>query len=131
MDPLVSLETDIQRFDLVLDRGDWEPIPQRCSDMLILSGDAIQTQARVADACIFLSDGIAAPVQSWVTGASTIASFFETRHICANFISAWTGDVASDDLVALTDVAGVSIPNGIFRHEHLQGGFSAPISGSR
>ncbi len=123
MDALTSLVDDIQRLGVALNGHEWDTIRQRCSTVRIQAGEKIQNQARVADAWIFLSDGVAASEQTWLDGSSTIARFFEPGTICANFTSAWTRDIASDDLLAVTDVAGVAIPDSIFRQEYLQGGF--------
>ena len=120
---LASLESDIERFGVALDLSELEQIGRRCKFVHVLAGDKIQNQARVADSWIYLTDGIAASEQTWLDGTSTIARFFEPGDICANFTSAWTRDIASDDLVAVTDVGGVTIPNDIFRREYLEGGF--------
>ena len=120
---LESLERDIQHMGVTLEVSEWHRISQRCKVISIPAGDKIQNQARVADNWIYLSDGVAASEQTWPDGASTIARLFEAGNICANVTSAWTLDIASDDLVALTDVVGVAIPNDLFRREYLEGGF--------
>lgn len=120
---LSSLEDDIQLLDVALDLREWDQIRQRCKFISVKAGDKIQNQARVADSWVYLSDGVAASEQTWLDGASTIARFFEPGSICANLSSAWTRDIASDDLVAITDVSGVAIPDAIFRREYLHGGF--------
>lgn len=120
---LASLQGDVQRLGVTLDLNEWGQIGQRCTHVHIPAGNKIQNQARVADSWMFLSDGVAASEQTWLDGASTIARFFEPGNICANFTSAWTRDIASDDLVAVADVSGVAIPNDIFRREYLEGGF--------
>ncbi|WOF75733.1 hypothetical protein QMT40_003410 [Parvibaculaceae bacterium PLY_AMNH_Bact1] len=79
-------------------------------------------QSRVADRWIFLSKGVTATEQTWDDGTSSIARFFEQGDFCTNLTSAWTREIASDDLVAITDVAGMSVPDEIIRHEYLQGG---------
>lgn len=119
---LASLEGDVQRLGVVLDLQDWERIRQRCGLVQIQAGGMIQNQVDVADRWIFLTSGIAASEQTWIDGGSTIARFFEAGDFCTNVTSAWTGDIASDDLIALTDVAGLAIPNDIFRREYLTGG---------
>lgn len=120
---LASLEDDVRSLAVSVDLNEWDHIRQRCKFVKIPAGDKIQNQARVADSWIFLSDGVAASEQTWLDGTSTIARFFEPGNICANVTSAWTQDFASDDLVALTDVTGVTIPDEIFRREYLEGGF--------
>ncbi|MEM6384482.1 MAG: hypothetical protein AAF739_17580 [Pseudomonadota bacterium] len=107
----------------ISDPNEWARITQGCTSVRVPAGDIIQSQARVADSWVFLSDGIAASQQTWTTGMSTIARFFEPGSICANFTSVWTRDIASDDLIASTDVVGLAIPDRIFRQQYLEGGF--------
>ncbi|MEM1287762.1 MAG: cyclic nucleotide-binding domain-containing protein [Pseudomonadota bacterium] len=107
----------------MIDLIPWERIVQTCKRVQIKAGDKIQNQARVADSWIFLSEGVAASEQTDHDGDPTIARFFEPGDICANITSAWTRDVAADDLVALTEVVGVAIPDQVFRQEYLEGGF--------
>ena len=118
-----SLKDDIKRLGVSIDLVTWERIVQRCKSVQIKAGDTIQNQARIADNWIFLSDGVAASEQTDHDGASTVARFFEPGDFCANLTSVWTRDVASDDLVALTDVVGIAIPDDVFRREYLEGGF--------
>lgn len=120
---MASLEGDIRRAGVTLDPAEWDRIADRCKRVAIPAGETIQNQARVADRWIYLSHGVASSRQSWQDGALSIARFFEPGDICANMTSVWTGDIASDDLVAMTDVAGVSIPDDIFTQEYLEGGF--------
>lgn len=120
---LASLENDIQRKGVELDFVEWGQISQRCKYIHIQTGEKIQNQARVADSWIYLSDGIAASEQTWLDGTTSIARFFEPGDICANFTSVWTRNIASDDLVAMTDVAGLAIPDDVFKREYLGGGF--------
>ncbi|MEM1362767.1 MAG: hypothetical protein AAGF94_13790 [Pseudomonadota bacterium] len=120
---MASLEGDIQRVGVTRDAHEWDQISQRCTYIQVAAGDKIQNQSRVADSWVFLSHGIAASEQTWLDGGSTIARFFEPGNICANLTSAWTRDIASDDLIAVTDIAGVAIPDDIFRREYLEGGF--------
>ncbi|MEO1747953.1 MAG: cyclic nucleotide-binding domain-containing protein [Pseudomonadota bacterium] len=116
------LEADIQRLDVAIDPITWERIVQLCKCVQIKAGDKIQNQARVADSWIFLSEGIAASEQTDHDGMSTIARFFEPGDFCANLTSAWTRDIASDDLIALTDVVGITIRDEFFRREYIEGG---------
>ena len=120
---LASLENDIQRKGVELDFVEWGQICQRCKYIHTQTGEKIQNQARVADSWIYLSDGIAASEQTWLDGTTSIARFFEPGDICANFTSVWTRNIASDDLVAMTDVADLAIPDDVFKREYLGGGF--------
>ncbi|MEL6201042.1 MAG: cyclic nucleotide-binding domain-containing protein [Pseudomonadota bacterium] len=116
------LKADIQRLEVAIDPITWEWIVQRCKYLQIKAGDKIQNQARVADSWIFLSQGVAASEQTDHDGVSTIARFFEPGDFCANLTSAWTRDIASDDLIALTDVVCIAIPDEFFRRQYIEGG---------
>ncbi|MEO1397708.1 MAG: cyclic nucleotide-binding domain-containing protein [Pseudomonadota bacterium] len=123
IDGLASLEDDIRRQGVTLDLQQWDQIRQRCKCIRVPAGDKIQSQARVADSWIYLSEGIAASQQTWLDGATSIARFFEAGDICANVTSVWTRDIASDDLIAITDVVGLALPDRTFRREYLEGDF--------
>lgn len=86
------------------------------------AGRILLAQTRVADRLIFVTGGVSASEQSWRDGRSTIARFFEPTDFCTNVSSAWTGDIASDDLIAITDVEGLSIPLSVFMQDYLTGG---------
>lgn len=109
-------------YGISLDFEAWPSIRKRLGEISCVSGELILTQSRVADRWIFLTDGIAASEQTWDDGTSSIARFFEQGDFCTNLTSAWTGEIASDDLLAITDVEGVSVPDDILRHEYLYGG---------
>lgn len=119
---LAYLKGDIQRLGVTLDLPEWDRVRQQLRRIRVAAGDKIQSQARVADSWVFLTDGIAASEKTWRDGSTTIARFFEPGDICANVTSAWTRHIGTDDLVAVTDVTGVSMPNSLFRQEYLEGG---------
>lgn len=116
------LASDMRRFGIALTTDEWDTIRKRFSSVRVPKGETIQNQARIAESWIFLTEGIAASEQTWSDGTTTIARFFEPGHICANFTSVITQDIASDDLVAMTDVVGIAIPDSLFRREYLKGG---------
>ncbi|MEO1679873.1 MAG: cyclic nucleotide-binding domain-containing protein [Pseudomonadota bacterium] len=119
---LDALERDFVRLGIMLSPQDWRGICGRLTDLSFPSGQTIQNQAHVANAWVFLVSGIAASEQTWDDGTTTIARFFLAGDFCANMTSAWTGDIASDDLIAITDVTGLSLPDSLFRPEYLSGG---------
>lgn len=123
MTPLALLERDVRQSVAAFDLDEWQGMCRRFKYIRVSAGHKIQNQARVADSWMYLSEGIAASEQSWRDGTATIARFFEPGDFCANISSVWTRDIASDDLVAMTDVAGLAIPDDFFRREYLEGGF--------
>ncbi|MEO1734197.1 MAG: Crp/Fnr family transcriptional regulator [Pseudomonadota bacterium] len=115
------LEQDIHKAGVALTDTEWDRQTRMLSPVSAFAGEVIQNQAHIADALLFVAGGVVASQQSWEDGNVTVARFFEAGDICANFTSAWTQDIASDDLVAITDVQGLSIPNHVFRREYLSG----------
>ena len=112
----------MSRLGVAMDARLREDLARRATDIHVNAGDKIQNQARVAQTWVFLSDGIAASEQGWADGSTTIARFFEAGSFCANVTSVWTGDIAADDLVAVTEVRGLALPDAYFREEYLHGG---------
>ena len=123
MKALTARERDIEGLGVAIARNEWSQIVRHCADVQVQAGRTIQNQSQVAASWLFLSQGVAASEQTWLDGSMTIARFFEPGNFCANLTSVWTRDIASDDLVAVTDVAGLAIPDGIFRRQYLDGGF--------
>ena len=122
MPALALLDADMQRLGVAVDADTQREVARRALPVHVAPGETIQNQARVAQAWVFVSDGIAASEQSWSDGATTIARFFEAGSFCANFTSLWTRDIAADDLRAVTHVTGRAFPDAVFRHEYLHGG---------
>lgn len=122
MPDLSALEADIRSFRIELLSEDWAPLRPRFSEIEVSAGTNIQTQARVAETWVFLTSGIAASEQTWGDGTHSIARFFERGDFCANITSIWTQTIASDDLRAITNVTGISLPNEVFEKEYMTGG---------
>jgi len=119
---LSRLRDDVRRFNVQIDDMDWRKFARQTSPISVSARGQIQSQARVSDVWIFLASGIAASEQTWRDGATTITRFFTADDICANFTSVWRQDIAADDLIALTDISGLAIPDHVFRPEYLHGG---------
>ncbi|MEM9783975.1 MAG: hypothetical protein AAF899_16070 [Pseudomonadota bacterium] len=86
------------------------------------AGSTVFAQARIVRQWLFLTDGIAASQQTRPDGTVTIARFFEADQICANLTSTWHQAEDADDLIAITDVVGVLLPDSLLRGEYLGGG---------
>lgn len=115
------LQLDMDRYSLRLSGDEKRDLQRNAKAIAVGRGAVILSQARVADRIIFLSEGIAASEQTWSDGKSTIARFFEPRDLCTNVSSAWTGEIAADELIAITDVKGLSISLAFFMREYIQG----------
>ncbi|MEM8881038.1 MAG: hypothetical protein AAGC82_10610 [Pseudomonadota bacterium] len=116
------LEEDIAATGYSIDAAEWTHARRHMSEINVRAGSKILSQARIADQYLFVASGVAASEQTWETGATSIARFFERGQICSNFTSAWNQQYAADDLLALTDVTGVSFSDTIMRGAYLEGG---------
>lgn len=112
---------DIQDHSVELTSEDEEQLRRYASVSNWAAGDRILTQAKTADKIFFLLEGVAASEQTWDDGKSTIARFFQPVDLCTNVTSAWTGDIGSDELVAISGVKTLSIPMNFFVEEYLHG----------
>ncbi|MEL6859978.1 MAG: Crp/Fnr family transcriptional regulator [Pseudomonadota bacterium] len=71
---------------------------------------------------IFVSEGVAASIQTTPDGKQHIARFFERGQLCSNLTSAWHQDASSDALIAMSDFEGVQIPFAMFRDAFMSDG---------
>ncbi|MEM9431080.1 MAG: hypothetical protein AAGA32_16500 [Pseudomonadota bacterium] len=120
--PIEELTADMARFGLELDGLEFQKISEQTEPFETSSGSVFLNQTRVADRLAFVVGGLAASRQTWSDGRMTIARFFEAGDLCTNVSSAWTGELASDDLVAVTDVHGSFVPLALFHAEYFHGG---------
>ncbi|MEM9261998.1 MAG: cyclic nucleotide-binding domain-containing protein [Pseudomonadota bacterium] len=118
IDPVLK---DIQDHSVELTPEDEEQLRRYASAGNWAAGDRILTQAKIADRIFFVLEGVAGSEQTWDNGKSTIARFFQPVDLCTNVTSAWTGQIGSDELVAISDVTTLSIPMNFFVQEYLYG----------
>ena len=119
---LAVLRDDVAASGVTLPAADWARIAAQLTEARFPGGAVIFSQGRIADRWLFVARGIAASEQSSSDGGATIARFFEPGQVCANVTSAWRQDFASDDLIAMTPLDGVLLPDPVLRHEYLRGG---------
>ncbi|MEM7776028.1 MAG: cyclic nucleotide-binding domain-containing protein [Pseudomonadota bacterium] len=122
MSPLELLEQNIAEKGLAIPAEEWQRLRADLSEITYAAGAVIFSIADVSYGWFFLSSGIAASEQVSPDGEASIARFFEARQFCANLTSTWRQELAPDNLVAITDVEGVVLPDRIFRTEYLRGG---------
>ncbi len=121
MSPLDVLEADIVQHLGRLPSAEWKTVRRQLREERFAAGSVVLGQARISDQWFFLSSGIAASEQSAIDGGATIARFFEPTQFCTNLTSVWWREIGSDDLIAITDLEGVSFPDRIFREQYLRG----------
>ncbi|MEL6235708.1 MAG: cyclic nucleotide-binding domain-containing protein [Pseudomonadota bacterium] len=121
MSPLDRLFEDVRCRGATLDQGEQDRLRRTLHAVSSPAGTALLGQGQVADRWIFLTSGIAASEQCRADGSSSIARFFEAGQFCTNLSSILTGELAEDALIAITDCAGVAVPDRQFRQDYLDG----------
>ena len=122
MSALKILYDDIKAQGVVLPEDDWRELCASFEPVTLAAGDVILCQSQIADRWLFVAQGVAASAQTSIAGEAWIARFFEAGHFAANLPSVWRRDYFLDDLVAITPVAGVFIPDTVLREAYLRGG---------
>ncbi len=120
--PLAALLSDMARLGIALSDADWVGLAPQFDVVQFAPDEVIDRQTEIAERWFFVTQGIAASRQTHLDGQISIARFFEKGQVCANLTSAWTQQYAADDLIALTELAAVAIPDTLFRNEFLGGG---------
>ena len=116
-----AITADIAATDVTLAPKDWATLDQATRVVVTRAGDCIYAQHDLGSCWLFLASGIVASRQTHLDGNVSIARFFEPGQFCANLTSTWNQEYASDDLIALTDVIGMELPDSVFRPEYLDG----------
>ena len=116
------LQRDMEELDITLADAEWERLSKDLTICSYAMGDVILSSARIADRWLFVTEGVVASAQATQGGDALIARFFEPGQFCSNMTSAWSRQLASDELIAVTDVEGILFPDPLFRHEFLKGG---------
>lgn len=124
--PLAVLAEDIRSHGVEVGDAAWRAFRGEVAEVAFRAKDVIFRQSSIANQMLFISSGLAASEQLSVDGECSIARFFEPGHFCANLTSVWRKEIASDDLIAITDVEGVLISDVLFaRHYFGEGAISA------
>ncbi|MEL6340030.1 MAG: cyclic nucleotide-binding domain-containing protein [Myxococcota bacterium] len=122
MAPLDVFERDIAQHRIAITAELWSNLCASFTELTAQSGECIYGQHNVGNRWLFVTHGVVASQQNYEDGTFLISRFFEKGQFCANLTSTWTQDLASDDLVAISDVRGVQLPDTLFRHELISGG---------
>ncbi|MEO1774347.1 MAG: hypothetical protein AAFS07_05290 [Pseudomonadota bacterium] len=120
--PVEALRADMARLDVEISAPAWAAVCGALSVTQQPAGAAIFAQVRIASAWLFVTEGITASQQTRPDGGTAIARFFEPGQLCGNLTSTWRREIAADDLVAITDVTGVLLPDTLLKAEYLSGG---------
>ncbi len=122
MSALKILCGDIKAHGVTLLETEWQTLSASFEPVNLAAGDVILCQSEIADRWMFVAQGVAASAQTTSDGKAWIARFFEAGHFAANLPSVWRRDYFLDDLVAITPVTGVFIPDAVLREAYLCGG---------
>ncbi|MEM6556357.1 MAG: Crp/Fnr family transcriptional regulator [Pseudomonadota bacterium] len=108
-----------------LSDAEWTAVCQQFQSVSVDRGAVLLDSACVTQHLFFVSNGVAASIQTTPDGDQQIARFFERGHLCSNLTSAWHQQVSSDTLIAMSDFTGLRIPFAMFREEFMS---DAPLS---
>ena len=108
-----------------LSAAEWTAVFQQFQPVSVERGAVLLDSACVTQHLFFVSNGVAASIQTTPDGDQQIARFFERGHLCSNLTSAWHQQVSSDTLIAMSDFTGLRIPFAMFREEFMS---DAPLS---
>ncbi|MEM9501064.1 MAG: cyclic nucleotide-binding domain-containing protein [Pseudomonadota bacterium] len=122
MSPLEIFEADVAATVSAISLEEWSGVKASVREMHWSAGESIYGQHLIGDRWLFVTKGVVASEQSHSDGSHSIARFFERGQFCANLTSTWMKEFATDDLIAITDVAGVELPDQFFRENYLHGG---------
>ncbi len=122
MSPLGIFKADIAATVQAISDEEWSAVKANIREMHWYAGESIYGQHMIGDRWLFVAKGIVASEQSHPDGSHSIARFFERGQFCGNLTSTWMKEFATDDLMAITDVAGIEVPDQVFREDYLHGG---------
>ena len=122
MSPLTALEEDIRERNISIPPTEWDAIRKQLYEVVFSAKEFILSQKSIADRWFFVSNGVVASEQVSSEGHASIARFFEGGQFCTNLTSVWSGRIASDDLIAITDVEGVFVSDSVFKALYLGSG---------
>ncbi|MEO1027530.1 MAG: hypothetical protein AAFX02_00595 [Pseudomonadota bacterium] len=123
--PLVNtFRNDLYSRGHFLSDGDWSNAAKHFKPVRARRGEILLDNAIIAETLIFVCKGVAASIQTTFDGDRQIARFFENGQLCSNVTSAWNGALSEDELVAMSEFSGISIPFELFRESYL---FEGPL----
>ncbi|MEO1648631.1 MAG: hypothetical protein AAFR32_07425 [Pseudomonadota bacterium] len=120
--PIEVFRAHIADRGYAFDDASWRSIAADLVEVEAKRGTVLLDSAQVTRHLYFVSRGIAATFQTSVSGDVQIARFFERGQLASNITSAWQQSVSADELVAMSDFAGVMVPFDQFRESFLKGG---------
>lgn len=122
MNAIDSLKHDAKSLGFAVPSEEWQSLSAEFTACRFPTGDVILSSVRVADRWLFVTRGIVAFEQTSPDGGTLIGRFFQPGQFCSNLESAWRQELASDTLIAITNVEGVLLPDPVFRDQYLRGG---------
>lgn len=120
--PIDVFQRDIAERNITLSAELWSSLRVSFTEVTARAGEYIYEQHDIGDRWLFVTHGVVASQQNHEDGSFFISRFFETGQFCTNLTSTWTQDLAGDNLIAISDVRGVQLPDPLFRNELIRGG---------
>lgn len=121
--PAIAIFRDhIMSYGHHFSRSEWQTLCQPLVPISTARGAILLDSVSVTQHLFFVSDGVAASIQTTEDGDQQIARFFERGQFCSNLTSAWHQRISSDALIAMSDFSGVRIPFSTFRDGFMSEG---------
>ncbi|MEL6633823.1 MAG: Crp/Fnr family transcriptional regulator [Bacteroidota bacterium] len=101
-----------QELEAITDNRDgreWDTFTQTCEVQSAKKRAVLFPQTEICNRVIYLMEGIVASEYRY-EDKHVITRFFQKGNFSANIVSAATGALAGDNLIAITDVVFISIP---------------------
>ncbi|MEM7762516.1 MAG: cyclic nucleotide-binding domain-containing protein [Pseudomonadota bacterium] len=118
---LDCLQRDFLRFDIRVTDTVWDQFRNGLDFARFERDTVIESATEIAGRWLFVCSGIVASRQTHTDGEISIARFFERGQMCANLTSVWAQSYSADDLLAMTAVEALVIPDSLFRDELING----------
>ena len=117
-----KLEADILNHKIQVPQKEWDHLQQLFQEENYSKKTNIFSQTDVCENVLFIADGIAASEYILEDGRNVITRFFQKNDFCSNIVSAKMKDLASDNIIAITDVSAISISYDVFIQYYLKRG---------
>lgn len=112
------LKKEIETYQVELAPNEWGQLISNFKVVHFKKREIIFKQTEVCKKILFITQGIAASDYQ-DDGNKIISRFFKKGNFCTNLISAEYQELASDNVVAITDVVGVLMPYPFFIQQFL------------
>ncbi len=121
MNQIEILQADCAAHDVRISAGEWAGLAGSFSPRSFKKKSVLISQTEICNEVYYVADGILAS-EFVVDARSDISRYFRKGNYSTNIVSAARRTLASDNVIALTDVAVVAMPYEWLIQQYLRGG---------